>query len=333
MNNFVKILEKMKYLQECKKVLPFETLGRSLAYNCYTPRLNFADLQILKSYQKVTMNLNDIENLLQNSTNIESNVFDFLESNNVDSNNISKNENKVIIFLQDSISQNDIQNDNFIESSKEDSLKFIESNRTNSQDFLESKNLDSVKFIESNPNKNPINIIDSISMLRRLTPYFITFDSIIIDCYQVLEIAIAGADMFIFDYRIFSEFCEILCYLDSKNMSLDSINLSNFNTQNFKQDSKQDFKHAFNQDCQHDFSQKIKNFSQNNELEIANLTSNLASEILNLANNLALIPIFKIHSQSDIESISKIYNIECIICDKKLENLEPYINLNQTKKL
>lgn len=285
MNNLTKILEKMKYLQECKKVLPFETLGRSLAYNCYTPRLNFADLQILRKYKIVTLNLSDIENLLQNSINIESKVLDFLESSKED----SKNENKIIIFLQDT----------FLENIKENPPQFIESK-------IEST-------IESSSNKSPLNIIDSISVLRRLTPYFITFDSIIIDCYQIMEIAIAGADMFIFDYRIFVTFCSVLLYLDSKNMSLDSINLM----ANLTQDS----------------IQKIKNFYENNELEILNLANNLASEILNLANNLALIPIFKIHSANDIESISKIYNIECIICDKKLGNLESYINFAMDKKL
>lgn len=138
-------------------------------------------------------------------------------------------------FLQnkDSVNLDSIQKENEI----------LESSDHKNLDFMQTASLDS-------------NILDSISAIRRFSSSIIVYDSILIDCYQLLEICIAGADMFVLDIATLLEFSAILTQIDSiESKNKDSMQIANL-------DSKE-------------------------------ILQNMILKILHFASNLGLIPIFK----------------------------------------
>ncbi len=89
--------------------------------------------------------------------------------------------------------------------------------------ILDNSDMDiSCVFLENLHNDDVDNIADYIGMIRRFMPVFVGYSGIIISTYQLLELAIFGADMFVIDMSHIKCYVEILG-VDNKTEMIDSI--------------------------------------------------------------------------------------------------------------
>lgn len=221
------ILQKLQYLQLQKEMLPIELLGRSLSYNNFVPRLAGVCAKDLCEYfgsdfvESILIYNDEINSLLHKLDSIES---------------VAK-----CVFVREYMESRLSMTSEITESSTQGNLK-----------------IDSIESVYP-PHKSyndEGNILDSISAIRRFSSSIIVYDSILIDCYQLLEICIAGADMFVLDIATLLEFSAILTQIDSiESKNKDSMQIANL-------DSKE-------------------------------ILQNMILKILHFASNLGLIPIFK----------------------------------------
>ncbi|RDU72752.1 hypothetical protein CQA66_03945 [Helicobacter aurati] len=166
-------------------------------------------------------------------------------------------------------------------------------------------------FLENTPinyhETNDYTMIDSIGILRRLTPLFVAQSGVIIETYQVLESAIAGADMVVLDSVFLRAYALFVClakpHLSDLQDSYDSIHskesiLSNLlTTHTILPEHYKEHKKILE-----------KNF---NELVVT-------------AMNLGLVPIVKIHTQEDLKLLLSLkHPIDCVITPPNFISLLP----------
>lgn len=84
-------------------------------------------------------------------------------------------------------------------------------------------------FIDDSKSNQKECLMDYISILRRFLPVFVGYNGILIDTYQILEIAIAGADMCVLNCVFLRAYAEILLYIQDYNAN-DSVDIENVMT-------------------------------------------------------------------------------------------------------
>lgn len=161
------ILHTMQVVSNKQQVMPKDLLGRSLAYNCFLPRLSnkaylYENLKRDRTFKKALYN-----NVATLDKVIKTNKF---ETNEIESGDI------VCVLFDDSIG------------------------------------CENEKYMDS---------LDYLSMIRRLSPFFVIHDSVFINEYQILESAIGGADMIVFDTKYLKAYCECVYAFENNSLLLD----------------------------------------------------------------------------------------------------------------
>ncbi|RDU65374.1 hypothetical protein CQA53_06260 [Helicobacter didelphidarum] len=261
------ILKQIYTIEERKNILPLDILGRTLAYNSFLPRLSDVEYlyQNFRVYDKSPSDKNSLQYEKQS-----------LKTSQINNNHTPVSTHKGVSIQLDNLTtilqQATIGDNSHLE--KEILCIFIDDKGTN-QD----------------------NLIDSISALRRLMPVFIGYKGVIIDTYQILELAISGADMFVLDCNALRLFIDILSYAQTEKLPLDSINTESF------------FEHL--QQTKHKKDSK-------------KMLSTLFNNLIAFGNNLGLVPIIQLQDKNDVKMLLSLKNpIDCVLCPPNLISLLP----------
>lgn len=236
---YEQILYAMQSISCRQKVMPKDLLGRSLAYNCFLPRLSN------KAYL--------YENLKSNKKALYSNTLTLTK------------------VLQTRKFQH-----NEIESSELICVLFDDSSLYHPADLegLETKS-------------ESLDTMDFLSMIRRLSPFFVIHDSVFVDEYQILESAIGGADMVILDVAHLRAYCKCVSVLECNEQLLD-FSVSEIARVIYSSD-----------------------FISSERLEFLSIAH--IDKFIAFAYNLGLVPIVRIQNKVDLESLFNLQNFpHCI---------------------
>lgn len=263
------IIPQLQITESKKQEIPQDMLGRMLAYSCFMPRLfdigylyeNFRyvknDLSL--AHKGLCINPSNLPKLLQ-----DCNILHSALSNDID--------DEILCVLLDSIPTYIYSDDSLAISSP-----------------CASMNLDS--------SLEDYTLLDCIGILRRLSPAFIAQGGVILEAYQILESAVAGADMVVLDLMFLRSYALFVCMI---NESLDNSSVSDDNNHvklNF--DSINEILST---------SINPKNYKYKNVL-LDNLNSLIA-----LATNLGLVPIIRIQAKEDLSLLLGLKQaIDCVI--------------------
>lgn len=154
-------------------------------------------------------------------------------------------------------------------------------------------------FIDDTKNTSSDDFIDYISCIRRLMPVFVGYSGIIVDTYQILELAIAGADMCIIDCFTLQCYANILTYMQSTQTHIEPNNIDLFL--------------AF---LQHNKKPKKTYLS---------ILYSLFNTLVTFSVNLGITPIIHVHTTQDLRMLVKLKTqVDCLLIEPELIALLPH---------
>ncbi len=163
---------------------------------------------------------------------------------------------------------------------------------------------DSISIFINDIKKTQENIIDCISAVRRLMPVFIAYNTAIIDTYQILEIAIAGADMIVFDSIYLKAYIACMFILKENANIIDTMDINTF------------LNKLYNIKTNH-------NILQSHEINLESMLQEHVTKLISFTYNIGLIPILHIHTEKDLKLFSLQDTTNCILTKHENFHLLP----------
>ncbi|STQ86456.1 hypothetical protein LS73_004675 [Helicobacter muridarum] len=294
------IIPQLKIIESKKQEIPQNMLGRMLAYSCFMPRLsdiaylyeNFRCMEkddFIFAHKGLCISPSDVSKLLQDCNVLHKALNDDLN-------------NETLCVLLDSVDTYIpfyASRDNFLTSNKNSSNSTISNSPS--------------ATINTNSSLEEYTLPDCIGILRRLSSAFIAQGGVILDSYQILESAIAGADMVIIDVTLLRSYALFACLIKEGLADISSLDLASDDI--FSNHARLD-SNIINKVLSIPINPK--NYKHKNIL-LDNLNN-----LISLATNLGLVPIIRIQAKEDLALLLGLKQaIDCVIVPTNLISLLP----------